>query len=272
MSNSRSDNLNGASQRRVVTNEDGYVEVSLDFRITRASALENASIGSKTDRITCPVLDASRRDDTYGKKALPTTDEAGLNRWAEALQISASAAQSIAYASGPFLKITSNRRSKSFDETEVNTGFVHNRKSGVHTGIIGNGFFDQQALNNFIWCVHPKLKDTAINNSFLHSDAAERLYIQDKHVKDMVNYNKAQSDSCCKWLGARLSKFEMESLLLGRMGQSVNIGDDTEETQALSVRDMHDLYKYGVFPAPVENRLLDADLISASSIAINPTQ
>jgi hypothetical protein len=136
---------------------------------------------------------------------------------------------------------------------------------------MGEGFFDQDVFNNFIWTLHPDLKEKAIDNAFLHSTDAEGIYVGSDMLKVIITHNKEQSNAWFKGVGPSLSKFEMEELLIGRMGQDVTLNPEEkpEETiQAISVRDMHDLYKYGVFPAFAEDRLLAAGLIDESSVAL----
>jgi hypothetical protein len=73
-----------------------------------------------------------------------------------------------------------------------------------------------------------------------------------------------------KGVGPTMSKVEMEELLIGYMGQKVTLNPNLpkETIQAISVRDMHDLYKYGVFPAFAEDELLAAGLINGSAVAL----
>ena len=59
----------------------------------------------------------------------------------------------------------------------------------------------------------------------------------------------------------------MEKLLLKRLGQNINL-NRKDPVNAISLRDLHDLYKYGVFPAPIEDQLLKAGLIHETSVAM----
>jgi hypothetical protein len=257
-------------QRSIVTNAHGYREVNLEFRTARALALEADKVDAKKDRIRCPVLDASRTSSAYGMMALPTTDQAGLDQWSEGLGISKAAVESIAYLSGPWYSIVSNRINKTFDENEVNTGTVMKMKNGVHTGVMGEGYFDQDVFNNFIWTLHPNLKETSIDNAFLHSKDADVIYVGSEMLEVILAHNESKSKAWIKSTGPFISKFEMEKLLIGRMGQEVTLNpkEKPEETsQAISVRDMHDLYKYGIFPAVTEDQLLAAGLIKESAVA-----
>jgi hypothetical protein len=258
-------------QRTITTNAHGYREVNLDFRIARALALEAEKVDARKDRIHCPVLDASRTSAAYGMMALPSTDQAGLDQWSDALGISKSAVEGIAYLSGPWYSVVSNKFKKSFDDKEVNTGTIISMKSGVHTGIMGEGFFDQNVFNIFIWTLHPNLQETTIDNAFLHSKDADGIYVSSDMLEVILTHNEGKSDAWFKGVGPSISKFEMEKLLLGRMGQDVTLNPEEkpEETiRAISVRDMHDLYKYGVFPAFAEDQLLVAGLIKESAVAL----
>jgi hypothetical protein len=258
-------------QRSIVTNAHGYREVNLEFRIARALALEADKVDAKKDRIRCPVLDAARSSSAYGMMSLPTTDQAGLDQWSEALELSKPAVETIAYMSGPWYSIVSNKIKKSFDDKEVNTGTIMKMKNGVHTGVMGEGFFDQDVFNNFIWTLHPNLKETAIDNAFLHSKDAEGVYVGSDMLEVILTHNDSKSDAWIKGAGPAISKFEMEKLLIGRMGQEVTLNPEEkpgETSQAISARDMHDLYKYGVFPAIREDQLLAAGLIKESAVAL----
>jgi hypothetical protein len=257
-------------QRSIASNAHGYREVNLEFRIARALALEADKVDVKKDRIRCPVLDASRSTSAYGMMALATTDQAGLDQWSEAWELPESAVELIAYLSGPWYSIIPNKIKKSFDDKQVNTGTIVKMKKGIHTGVLGEGFFDQDVFNNFIWTLHPNLKETAIDNAFLHSKDADFVYVGSDMLEVIMTHNDSKSNAWIKGAGPAISKFEMEKLLLGHMGQEVTLnpeGKPGETSQAISVRDMHDLYKYGVFPAIKEDQLLAAGLIKESAVA-----
>jgi len=264
-------------KRSVLTNAKGYREVDLVFRKARALALEAAQVHRRPGRIHCPVLDASRTSCAYGMKCLKTTDQDGLDQWSDGLGLPKSAVRIIAYLSGPWYKAIGNKIKGTFDEEGVNIGLVKSLKKEVHTGIISEGFFDQEIFNNFIWTIHPNLKGTSIDNAFLHSNAADDVYVSSDSLETIVEHNIGKSSaSWNKGLGPKMSQLEMEKLLLGHLGQSIpRTNDDsptststTGEVQAISVRDMHDLYKYGVFPVVQEGQLLEAGLIEETSVAI----
>jgi hypothetical protein len=258
-------------ERTVAANAQGYLEVNLEFRIARAEALEADKVDARKDLNRCPVLDASRKTSAYGMMALPSTDQAGLDQWIEALKLPKHIIRFLAFSSGPLSSLVSNQITKSFDLDEVNTGIIMHMKKGVHTGIVGEGFYDQDAFDDFITTLHPDLKGTAIDNDFLHSTDAEGYYVGNNRLKAIMTYNKEQSNALFKGMGLTISTTEMGFLLINRLGQDVTLNPEEkrEKTiQAISVRDMHDLYKYGVFPAFVEDRLLAAGLIDESSVAL----
>jgi hypothetical protein len=257
-------------QRTVAPNPQGYLEVNLEFRIARALSLEAEKVDARTNRIYCPVLDASRTSSAYGMMALPSTNQAGLDAWSKALGLPKVAVRAFAYSSGSASSIVTNEIKKSFDDKKVDTGNIIKLKRGVHTGIMGKGFFDQNVFNDFIWTLHPNLKDTTIDNAFLHSTDAEGLYVGSDMIKVIMTFNTQQSKVLFKGVGPTLSKVEMEELLIGYMGQKVTLNPNLpkETIQAISVRDMHDLYKYGVFPAFAEDELLAAGLINGSAVAL----
>jgi hypothetical protein len=257
-------------KRVVVTQKPtGYKEVSLEFRKLRTSALEAARVQERTNRIHCPVLDAARTSGAYGTPALTTCDQQGMERFAEGIKLTASKLATIGYMSGPWYKIMSNKWNQTFDDSEVNTGFVKSLKHDVHTGIISSGQFDQAVLNEFVWNLFPELKDanTSIDKTFLQSSKADDLFVTSKHLGQIMDFNESKSESPLKGMGSKVSRFEMETLLLGRLGQEINL--DSETVRAISVRDLHDLYKYGVFPAPQEDDLRKEGLIQDWSLAMS---
>jgi len=67
-----------------------------------------------------------------------------------------------------------------------------------------------------------------------------------------------------------MSNFEMESLLLGVLGQPVTIDSDgsKKQVQAILVRDIHDLYKYGILPAHVEEKMQAVDLLDYPTVTV----
>ena len=85
-------------ERKLQTNDHGYQEVALDYRVARATMLDARKVGAKTGRITCPMLDASRTDSAYGQMALPGTRGKDLKAWADALGTSAMGIKIVAYA------------------------------------------------------------------------------------------------------------------------------------------------------------------------------
>src|SRR5215203_1356871 len=65
-------------------------------------------------------------------------------------------------------------------------------------------------------------------------------------------------------IGLFLSTFEMRSLLLGTLAQPIVLDprDPSKTVNAIHLRDVHDLYKYGVMPAAAEERLNVAGLLT----------
>jgi len=81
-------------------------------------------------------------------------------------------------------------------------------------------------------------------------------------------HNARNADQKFGWLarkiGLFLSTFEMRSLLLGTLAQPVVLdpGDPSKTVNAIHLRDVHDLYKYGIMPAVAEERLNVAGLLT----------
>jgi len=73
--------------RTTQVNEQGYKEVSLDYRIARAAMLDAKDTSAQTGRIVCPMLDASRRKHFYGEMALQDTDSKSIEKWSDALEL-----------------------------------------------------------------------------------------------------------------------------------------------------------------------------------------
>jgi hypothetical protein len=210
-------------------------------------------------RIVCPMVDASRRTEAYGQKALPGTESSNLEQWADALGLTEEGVKMIAYFSDDWYDIPKNVLRGSFDDQEVNGGFIHQRKNGVHTGIYQQERFSQQGWNEFVWAIHPTLKGTSLSDEWLYSHQADALYMTTAHLSTIMAYNRAQSTEEQLGLGPQMSAFEMEDLLLGVLGQAVEI--EAQSTQAILLRDVHDLYKYGFLTVPVEERLAAAGLL-----------
>jgi hypothetical protein len=141
-----------------------------------------------------------------------------------------------------------------------------------------------------------------IDNDYLYSSRGDDLYIGLHNIDIVLKHNAKQSSDQNKWFGPKMSKDEMVELLIGRLGQKVkglvvktipttittdgegpsidvddnnqdtnNMGDDST-VMAISVRDFHDLYKYGFFPAIIEDRFLKAGYIESDSIAMTGTR
>lgn len=250
-------------ERQIETKPDGYREVSVEFRAARAAKLEARGVHLRTGRIRCPMLDASRTDLSYRHKALPSTDKNGLRRWAKALGLLPAGLKTVAYVSGPWYTGLYNGLRGSFDEDAVNTGLIIRLKRGVNTGVLSTGHFDQMSFNKFVWSIRPSLKGKVIDNAFLHSTAAANLYIDETSIPAIMAHNIMNAPSPRTGVGPALSKFEMQRLLLGILGQEVerDIARPGKTTPALSIRDMHDFYKYGVFPVHIEESLQAAGLI-----------
>ena len=81
-------------------------------------------------------------------------------------------------------------------------------------------------------------------------------------------HNANNADRKSGWLarkiGLALSTFEMRVLLLGTLAQPVVLDPrrPSETVNAIHLRDVHDLYKYGLLPAAAEERLNAAGLLT----------
>lgn len=254
-------------QRRIETNIHGYREVSVAFRMARAAKLEARGVHLRTGRIRCPMLDASRTELVYGQKALPRTDKNGLTRWAKALGRRPATIKLVAYFSGPPYKALYNLIRGEFDEDAVNTGLIVRLKRGVNTNSLETGQFSQAAFDEFVWSIIPPLEGTTIDDGFLYSGLAATLYVEMSSIRRIMTHNVMTSPYKWRGLGRIMSRFEMQRLLIGVLGQKVKL-DVTRPhrtTRALSLRDMHDFYKYGVFPVNIEENLAAAGLIELRS-------
>lgn len=265
-------------KRVVQTNPvNGYKEVSLLFRKARTEALEKAKIGERTGRICCPVLDAMRTEGVYGKCAMPTTDVEGIGKFCDALKFDASKFKTFAYLTAPSYGILRNICSGSFDESEVNKGFLYYIKFGVHTGILEGFKFNQDKLDTFIWNIFPDLEGTSIDHKFLtdtkDSSKADGLFLTENNVEAIMAWNESQCDQKSKF-GATISKVECGALMLTKLGQMIQMDpkDESSTMGALSVRDLHDMFKYGVFPAPMEDKLLAAGLIEEKCLGLTASE
>lgn len=244
--------------RSTTNNTHNYQEVSLAYRIHRAELIEQQTNPTKS-HIVCPMLDAARRTEAYGEQFLPGLEGEDLAAWAKALGVSSLAMKAIAYCSDKMYKIPKNILQGKFDDEGVNGGFVHELKNGVHTGIYQEEQFNQEGFNAFVWTVHPSLEGKAITRDWLYSKEGEELYFEEAQLEQVLEFNKSQSTAPIIGLGEELSSFEMESLLLGVLGQRIVL--EGKATSAILIRDIYDLYQYGFVPAPVEEQLAAAGLL-----------
>lgn len=255
-------------ERIVETDARGYREVSLAYRIARAAMLDAVGAGARTGRIACPGLDASRSEVAYGRCALPGVKAADLDAWSGALGVNRLGIKTVAYLSGPFWSTPLAFLRGRFDDRAVNTGFLRALKRRTNTGILTTTTFQQEKLNDFVWAARPDLAGREMTGAWLYSEAAACQYIDTTMLPAIRKHNAANADAAAGWLSRRLglflSSFEMTSLLLGTLAQPilVNPDDPSKPVGAIHLRDLHDFYKYGLFPAVAEERLSAAGLLS----------
>jgi hypothetical protein len=255
-------------ERKVLTNAHGYREVALDYRIARAAMLDSRGVSARTGRIACPGLDASRSDQVYGQFALPGTQAKDLKAWADALGAHSLGTKIVAYLSGPFWGTPLAFLRGQFDDREVNTGFLRSLKRGTNTGTLTSGAFNQEALNAFVWAARPDLKGTAMTSAWLYSEQSSHQYLDMSMLPAIRAHNASNASRKFGWLarkiGLFLSTFEMRKLLLGTLAQPVVLDprDPSKPVNAIHLRDVHDLYKYGILPAAAEERLNMAGLLT----------
>jgi hypothetical protein len=255
-------------ERKILTDARGYREVALDYRVARAAMLEGRGLSGKTGRIACPGLDASRRDDAYGQFALPGTKAKDLKAWADALGVNSLGIKTVAYLSGPFWGTPLAFLRGQFDDRAVNTGFLRSLKRGTNTGILTSGAFNQDALNALVWACRPDLKGTAMTRLWLYSEQASGQYLDMSMLPAIRAHNARNADPQFGWLARRvglfLSTFEVRTLLLGTFAQPIVLDprDRSKTVNAIHLRDVHDLYRYGLIPAAAEERLNAAGLLN----------
>jgi len=251
-------------ERQVITNAQDYREVSQPYRIYRSRELRLKPL--RSDRIHCPMVDAARSEDAYGVKTLRDTSKQDLITWSRALGSDNQLAfLAIAYLSGPLSAVPRNIWTGRFDEEKINSGFITEIKDGINTGIIAKGYFDQGAFDTLISNVHPRLKGQTLDENCLYADAFSECYLLESELKLILTHNvtNQQGGGIKKFIGTKISQFEMGSLLLGLLSQPTKQkdGDSFSTTNAILVRDLFDLYKYGWFPAHIEEGFLKADLL-----------
>ncbi|MEL6408329.1 MAG: hypothetical protein AAFR81_28440 [Chloroflexota bacterium] len=260
-------------ERTIEVNDLGYKEVSMAYRIARAAMLDAQHTPIKEGRIVCPALEASRSKSFYKEMILPDTDAHNLEKWAAAFDLSPGLTvltKVLGYISGPFPQILPNFVSGRFNDQQVNDGFLHQLKNGIHTGMLTDGRFSQDKLNSFVWSFHSHLEGIPMTNAWLYSEQADTLYFDESSLPLALQHNKQHAKSSRVGLGAALSNGEMRGLLLGVLGQPVSLDDSdpTKKTNAILVRDIHDLYKYGLMPAHVEEKMLTAGLLHLPEVPI----
>jgi hypothetical protein len=255
-------------ERTILTDPYGYREVALDYRVARAAMLDAAGVSARTDRIACPGLDASRSAQAYGQSALPGTTGKDLKAWADALGVNSLGIKTVAYLSGPFWGIPRAFIDGRFDDQKVNTGFLRSLKRGTNTGTLTSGTFDQAKLNDLVWAVLPDLNGTSMTSDWLYSEKSSSQYLDMSKLPAIRAHNASNADKTFGWLARRiglfLSTFEMQSLLLGTLAQPILLDprNSSRTVNAIHLRDVHDLYKYGIMPAVAEERLKAAGLLT----------
>ena len=262
-------------KRTTVTDRVGYKEVELSYRIARSKPLEASGLGERSGRITCPFMDACRSTRVYGAYALPDTEKASLEAWAKVIGIDTLSVKVIAYLSGNLKSITGNFIHGRFCDTEINTGLVHQFKYRVNTGILADGVFSQDGFNQFAWHLFPILKGINLDQAFMYSSDSDNLFVREADIPSLVKYNCTHGglNSLLKSIGRSMSRFEMTRLLLDLLAQKVNLNSERPKFKesVISLRDIFDLYKYGWFPAVVEEKLADAGWIDIASTVISST-
>ena len=253
-----------AVERTVVSNSHNYKEVSLNYREFRSKQLRLKPI--RKDRLHCPMLDAARTDLAYGVMTLRDTSKKDLIDWANAIGSDNNLAfLIIAYLSGPLSDVPRNIWTGRFDQEKINTGFITAIKDSINTGIIAKGYFDQTVFDGLISDVHPHLKGKTLDEDCLYTEAFSESYLMESDLKQILshNINNRLTGGLKKMLGTMVSKFEMSSLLLGLLSQPIVRKEDNPSSpvNAMLVRDLFDLYKYGWFPAHIEEGFLKAGLI-----------
>lgn len=255
-------------ERKILTDARGYREVTLDYRIARAAMLDARGLGARTGRIACPGLDASRSDHVYGRFALPGTQAKDIDAWGDALGVKRTGLKIVAYLSGPFWSTPLAFLRGQFNDKAVNTGFLRSLKHGTNTGTLTRGTFDQDALNALVWAARPDLNGTAMTGAWLYSEQSSCQYLDTSMLPAIRAHNTRHADPgsgrLAKAVGLFMSTFEMRDLLLGTLAQPVVLdpGDPAKTVSALHLRDLHDLYKYGILPAAAEERLNAAGLLT----------
>jgi hypothetical protein len=259
-------------ERRILTDARGYREVTLDYRRARAAMLDVRAVGARTGRIACPGLDASRSDAVYGRPALPGTKAKDLKAWADALEINSTGIKFIAYLSPPFWSVPLAFLRGQFDDTKVNSGFIRSLKHHTNTGILTRATFDQDALNSLVWAARPELKSTTMTPAWLYSEEASAQYLDTSMIPAIRAHNARNVDPktgrLARAVARFMSTFEMSKLLLGTLAQPVALDarDPAKTVSAIHLRDLHDLYKYGVLPAVAEDRLNAAGLLTFPAV------
>lgn len=255
-------------ERKLLTDAHGYCEVTLDYRIARAAMLDTRRVSARTGRIACPGLDASRSDYAYGRLVLPGTKGKDLKAWSDALGVNSLGIKTVAYLSGPLWGTPLAFLRGRFDDREVNTGFLRSLKRRTNTGILTSGTFNQEALNALVWAARPDLNGIPMTSDWLYSERSSRQYLDISMLPAIRAHNALNADQKFGWLARRvglfLSTFEVRSLLLGTLAQPVVLDPHhpSKTVTAIHLRDVHDLYKYGILPAVAEERLSVAGLLT----------
>jgi CHASE3 domain len=120
------------------------------------------------------------------------------------------------------------------------------------------------------WVIHTldvQNKLTALLSRLQDAETGQRGFLLTGDT-DFAAVRVRNADRKFGWLarkiGLFLSTFEMRSLLLGTLAQPVvpDPRDPSKTVNAIHLRDVHDLYKYGIMPAAAEERLNSAGLLT----------
>ncbi len=253
-------------KRNMQINQHGYCEVTLEYRQARISFLDMEALDSNSNRISCPMVEASRNRSAYGCFALHGTEKKHIKEWSEAIGFGGIGLRVVAYLSGRLPQLPGNFIRGCFDDQVVNESVMRSFKNKINTGMLQQGRFSSDAFNKLVWFLYPEFEGVKINSKFLYSAKGDELYIDQRQISKVIAYNQTNGNKnkIKAWLGTKISVFEMTKLLVGVLAQNISLdaNDPGKKVKAILIRDVYDLYKYGWVPIVVEEKLHKAGLIN----------
>jgi hypothetical protein len=108
-----------------------------------------------------------------------------------------------------------------------------------------------------------------MTSEWLYTVQSAEFYLDASMLPKVLTHNAENGSSgrLGRRLGLALSTFEMKKLLLGPLSQEIRRLPGEPLVKAISLRDLHDFFKYGLLPVQLEERFVAAGLLTLAELA-----